>query len=86
MPGEPLKYRRRSLLVGATVGMGSIAGCSLLPDFGKQDTATETANRESRAPTRTPEQIDKPQLVTDAPRWAGSLSARPETGEQPGHE
>ncbi|WP_264555733.1 hypothetical protein [Halocatena marina] len=86
MPGEPLKYRRRSLLVGATVGMGSIAGCSLLPDFGKQDTATETANRESRAPTRTPEQIDKPQMVTDAPRWAGSLSARPKTGEQPGHE
>jgi hypothetical protein len=81
MTDETPRYRRRPLLKGtATAGVGSFAGCSALSDEETGTAATdskETVTRQTKKKTPT---------ATQAPRWAGPLSARPNSGKQSGHE
>lgn len=85
MAEEPLDYGRRSLLKGtAVMGMGSFAGCSLFSDGNKQKKASTMGSGDGK--TKASRQTVEPRRTTDAQRWTGTLSARPEAGEQTGHE
>jgi hypothetical protein len=87
MTDETPQYRRRPLLMGsATAGIGSLAGCSVFPNVEKTSTSpTTNPTRQSETGTRRPSTNTTP-TATQAPRWSGPLSARPETGKQTGHE
>jgi hypothetical protein len=68
-------------------GMGSLAGCSMLSEVEKTSTSPATSpSRQSDTGTGSPTERVQTSVAKQAPRWTGSLAARPESGTQSGHE